>query len=376
MELGALVCTPRNPQCKICPVKKFCVAFKENRTVELPNLGKRETATARRFVAFVIERNGKFLVRQRPAEVVNAHLWEFPNVEVNGARLDMPRIFKSEFGDVPEKLSPLATVKHSITRYRITLEAFLVRPDKICRRNPTASGKLRRRCRRWLSPPPIKNSPALPRKVSCQTDDLLRLQRHRARDARGARSLAERHRENRRQSVVHAPGRHAREHRARRRARKARGVSRLPSARHHLDQRRDRGEQHGHAPFRQNARRAGRDLDFRHRTSVRSRFGETLFWQAREIDSRHARRRGGRGLDHDGNGRQTSRPRRRDGREQRDRRHPAVARNPRDLPGLRSSVFHRRRAVHRQDAVERIWANAITSAARRTNSAGRAAWAF
>ena len=65
MELGALVCTPRNPQCLICPVKKLCVAFKENRVEELPNLGKREAATARRFIAFVVEHNGKFLVRQR-----------------------------------------------------------------------------------------------------------------------------------------------------------------------------------------------------------------------------------------------------------------------------------------------------------------------
>src|SRR5208282_2194542 len=41
MELGALVCTPRNPQCPICPVKKLCVVFKENRVGELPNLDKR-----------------------------------------------------------------------------------------------------------------------------------------------------------------------------------------------------------------------------------------------------------------------------------------------------------------------------------------------
>ena len=88
MELGALVCTPRNPQCLICPVNKFCIAFKENRTEELPNLGKREAATARTFFAFVIERNGKFLVRQRPVGVVNAHLWEFPNVETNGKKKD------------------------------------------------------------------------------------------------------------------------------------------------------------------------------------------------------------------------------------------------------------------------------------------------
>jgi A/G-specific adenine glycosylase len=124
MELGALICSPRNPQCGICPVKKLCVAFKESRVEELPNLGKREAATARRFVAFVVERNGRFLVRQRRAGAVNAHLWEFPNVEVNGTELDAPEIFKSEFGQVPEKIMPLATVKHSITRYHITLEAF------------------------------------------------------------------------------------------------------------------------------------------------------------------------------------------------------------------------------------------------------------
>jgi A/G-specific adenine glycosylase len=126
MELGALVCTPRNPQCLICPVKKLCVALKENRTEELPNLGKREAATARRFVAFVMEHRGKFLVRQRPEKVVNAHLWEFPNVELNGHAVKPAEVFKSQFGFSPPELQPFPVVKHSITRYRITLEAFRV----------------------------------------------------------------------------------------------------------------------------------------------------------------------------------------------------------------------------------------------------------
>jgi A/G-specific adenine glycosylase len=126
MELGALVCAPRNPQCLICPVKKLCVAFKENRTDALPNLGKRAAATARRFVAFVVEHRGKFLVRQRPEKVVNAHLWEFPNVETNGHSLGAAELFKAQFGFSPPELQPLPVVKHSITRYRITLEAFRV----------------------------------------------------------------------------------------------------------------------------------------------------------------------------------------------------------------------------------------------------------
>ncbi len=126
MELGALVCTPRNAQCVVCPVKKLCVAFQKNRVDELPNLGKRETATARHFTAFIVESDGKFLVQQRPSGVVNAHLWEFPNVETTGTKLDAEAAFQKLFSMKPKTLQPLRTVKHSITRYRITLEAFIV----------------------------------------------------------------------------------------------------------------------------------------------------------------------------------------------------------------------------------------------------------
>ncbi|MGA3163420.1 MAG: A/G-specific adenine glycosylase [Verrucomicrobiota bacterium] len=125
MELGALICTPRNAKCKICPAQKLCVAFRENRVAELPNLGRR-TTTTRRFIAFVIERNGKFLVRQRPAGIVNARLWEFPNVECVNGEADVKQIFKTIFSTKPAKIQPLCTIKHSITRYRITLEAFRV----------------------------------------------------------------------------------------------------------------------------------------------------------------------------------------------------------------------------------------------------------
>ncbi len=129
MELGALICTPRSPQCDICPVKKLCTARKENLQEQLPNLGKRAVATERRFFAFIVERNGKVLVRQRPAGVVNAHLWEFPNVEVTAAaqiedgaqRTDAPY----QTGDFrPTSAKPFCTIKHSITRYRIALEAW------------------------------------------------------------------------------------------------------------------------------------------------------------------------------------------------------------------------------------------------------------
>jgi adenine-specific DNA glycosylase len=168
MELGALVCTPRNAQCPICPLKGLCVAFREKRVEELPNLGQREKATARRFVAFVVERSGKFLVRQRPAGVVNGHLWEFPNVEIGARACDPQQLrppghvgikreqlenstllrgrtsawhseprsvtvaeaAKQVLGFAARDVAPLVTVKHSITRYRITMEAFKLNAGK------------------------------------------------------------------------------------------------------------------------------------------------------------------------------------------------------------------------------------------------------
>jgi adenine-specific DNA glycosylase len=172
MELGALVCLPRQPQCGLCPLAKDCVARKQGRVGELPEIGRRTPASRRRFVAFVLQKRGRFLVRQRPADVVNGHLWEFPNAEVAAdesveiripkVKTGTPKAFASEgksearnpkagkipggakkystmalrdglaskgaakslFGAVPARLEPLCVIRHSITRYRITLEVF------------------------------------------------------------------------------------------------------------------------------------------------------------------------------------------------------------------------------------------------------------
>ena len=130
MELGALICTPKQPRCEECPLKKPCVARATNRAEALPNLGKRAAATDRRFVAFLAQRDNQWLVQQRPAGVVNAHLWEFPNVEVDAETSDLAAHAAKLLGARPAQLNPLVMIKHSITRYRISLEAYLVTATK------------------------------------------------------------------------------------------------------------------------------------------------------------------------------------------------------------------------------------------------------
>jgi A/G-specific adenine glycosylase len=124
MELGALVCTPRRPRCEACPLAGLCEAFQGNRIGELPSVPPRPAAIPRCFAAFIVKRRGKFLVRQRAEGAVNAHLWEFPNVEVAPDSADPKKAARKALGVTPRTLKRLCSIRHTITRYRITLDAY------------------------------------------------------------------------------------------------------------------------------------------------------------------------------------------------------------------------------------------------------------
>ena len=123
MELGATICLPQNPRCAECPVKSACVARITDRVDRFPELPRRAASTERRVAAFVLERDGRYLVRQRPARVVNQGLWEFPNVELNNG-LTLAELARKHLGLDLSRARTLSTIRHTITRYRITLEVF------------------------------------------------------------------------------------------------------------------------------------------------------------------------------------------------------------------------------------------------------------
>lgn len=124
MELGATICTPRNPRCPACPIRRCCAAWRLGRTDRLPNSGRRAPSVQRQAVAFVVCQGRRVLVRQRPEGVVNAGLWEFPSVETTAAAPHLEELACQLVGCRPKTARWLCTVPHSITRFRIRLQVY------------------------------------------------------------------------------------------------------------------------------------------------------------------------------------------------------------------------------------------------------------
>lgn len=126
MELGAMICTPRAPACDRCPLAPGCRARAGGAAERYPELAKRARATVREYVVAVIEHRGRVWVRQRLAEDVNGGLWEFPNVEVAPGKDGAEGVLRRALGDgLLAMREPLVTVRHAITRYRVTQRAIL-----------------------------------------------------------------------------------------------------------------------------------------------------------------------------------------------------------------------------------------------------------
>jgi A/G-specific adenine glycosylase len=127
MELGALVCTPAAPRCSQCPLAARCVARKLGRQESIPARKPPPETVQVDEAAVVVRRQSQVLLVQRSAEGRWAGLWEFPH----GPLLDgetyeaaVVRLLRQLTGLHVNSASELLTIRHGITRYRITLTCF------------------------------------------------------------------------------------------------------------------------------------------------------------------------------------------------------------------------------------------------------------
>jgi A/G-specific adenine glycosylase len=82
MDLGAMICLPRNPHCLLCPLKKICRAFLLGIQAQRPVLKPKAKLPHYTVTAAVIRRKGKVLLAKRPSKGLLGGMWEFPGGKI------------------------------------------------------------------------------------------------------------------------------------------------------------------------------------------------------------------------------------------------------------------------------------------------------
>jgi A/G-specific adenine glycosylase len=160
MELGATICTPRSPNCAACPWSQSCAAHRSGKELSYPELPPRPAPIEVHAVAVrVLDRSRRILLVQIPAGEVNGGQWELPTAEIargehavllgsppapwssderrRRARVALERRWRLRF----ELADAIASVRHTITRHRITVTLFDAQfaSGAVCDSSPSGS---------------------------------------------------------------------------------------------------------------------------------------------------------------------------------------------------------------------------------------------
>jgi A/G-specific adenine glycosylase len=159
MDLGALVCRPKNPRCDQCPLAVLCAGYASGDAASLPRFAPRPPRPHHHITAGVIWKGERFLIAQRRAGGLLGGLWEFPGgKQEKGETLEqcLRREILEELGIRIRVDGHFMSLKHAYSHFGFTLHAFHC---TYLRGRPRPLG-----CAdyRWIQIPELRNY-ALPR---------------------------------------------------------------------------------------------------------------------------------------------------------------------------------------------------------------------
>ena len=149
MELGATLCTPKSPQCLLCPVAQFCEGRRLGIAEFLPEQRKkRATVEVTLAAAVFLDGNGQTLLLPPPKNTSEkatadhvpslvSKMWHFPTLSVSGEPaanlIAFLRKLIPGFQHRKWQLVPAGKVRHAVTYRAITLLPFLIDVKKLPR---------------------------------------------------------------------------------------------------------------------------------------------------------------------------------------------------------------------------------------------------
>ena len=148
MELGSLICTPQAPACDSCPLVELCAAHATGQQDTIPRAKAKVKFESVHEAAVVVRRGERVLLRRCAPGERWSGLWDFlrfPVTARGGKALERELMAKvrEQSGLEIAGLTRFTTLKHGVTRFRITLDGFLTD-------GAHASGKLPDESLQWV----------------------------------------------------------------------------------------------------------------------------------------------------------------------------------------------------------------------------------
>ena len=114
MELGALICLPKNPNCETCPLSIFCLARETCRQRELPQkTAKKPSETFQKTVLVIRNAKNQILMRQRTEKLLSG-LWEFCLQDIAMTKWDVKNVLQ-KLGFAVKSIKDIGQTKHVFT---------------------------------------------------------------------------------------------------------------------------------------------------------------------------------------------------------------------------------------------------------------------
>ena len=125
MDLGATVCTRRNPDCAHCPLQPVCQAAQQGRQAEIPVPRKRASHPQRRATLLLpVDRHGRILLEKRPPTGIWGGLWCLPVLPAKRALADHCR---NQLGIEPQTTERLPAMQHVFTHFVLEITPVWMR---------------------------------------------------------------------------------------------------------------------------------------------------------------------------------------------------------------------------------------------------------
>ena len=133
MDLGAMVCTIKNPNCLSCPLKKFCLAYIKYDPNNFPKKYMKKNLPIQEIgIGIVFNKKGELLIAQRMESSSMGGMWEFPGGKKESDETienTIEREIKEEIGikvNVGEKLlSFIHSYSHKKLHFTVHLCEYL-----------------------------------------------------------------------------------------------------------------------------------------------------------------------------------------------------------------------------------------------------------